>query len=34
MVEYRLLDLRDLNAIYKSVQSAWETGKGRKITVK
>lgn len=34
MVEYRLLDLRDLNALYKSVQSAWETGKGRKITVK
>lgn len=34
MVEYRLLDLRDLNAFYKSVQSAWETGKGRKITVK
>ncbi len=34
MVEYRMLDLRDLNAIYKSVQSAWETGKGRKITVK
>ena len=34
MVEFRLLDLRDLNALYKSVQSAWETGKGRKITVK
>jgi hypothetical protein len=34
MVEYRLLDVRDLNAIYKSVQNAWETGKGRKITVK
>ena len=34
LVEYRMLDLRDLNAIYKSVQSAWETGKGRKITVK
>lgn len=34
MVEFRMLDLRDLNALYKSVQSAWETGKGRKITVK
>jgi hypothetical protein len=34
MVEFRMLDLRDLNALYKSVQNAWETGKGRKITVK
>lgn len=34
MVEYRMLDLRDLNALYKSVQNAWETGKGRRITVK
>ena len=34
MVEYRMMDLRDLNALYKSVQNAWETGKGRKITVK
>ncbi|MEK7951285.1 hypothetical protein [Luteolibacter soli] len=34
MVEYRLMDLRDLNALYKSLKNAWETGKGRKITVK
>jgi hypothetical protein len=34
MVEFRLQDLRDLDAIYKSVKNAWETGKGRKITVK
>ncbi|MCW1926486.1 hypothetical protein OKA05_28300 [Luteolibacter arcticus] len=34
MIEYRILDLRDLNAIYKSVKNAWETGKGRKITLK
>lgn len=34
MVEYRVLDLRDLNALYKSLQNAWETGKGRRITVK
>ncbi len=34
MVEYRMLDIRDLNAFYQSVKSAWETGKGRKITVK
>lgn len=34
MIEYRMMDLRDLNALYKSLQNAWETGKGRKITVK
>ncbi len=34
MIEFRLLDLRDLEAIYKSLKNAWETGKGRKITVK
>ena len=34
MVEFRLLDIRDLNSIYKSLKNAWETGKGRKITVK
>lgn len=33
-VEYRLMDVRDLHSIYKSVKSAWESGKGRKITVK
>jgi hypothetical protein len=34
MVEYRLMDIRDLQSIYKSVKNAWESGKGRKITVK
>lgn len=34
MVEYRILDLRDLDALYASVQQAWETGRGRKFTVK
>lgn len=34
MIEYRILDKRDLQALYRSVQNAWETGKGRKITVK
>jgi hypothetical protein len=34
MIEFRLQDLRDLQAIYKSLKNAWETGKGRKITVK
>jgi hypothetical protein len=34
MIEYRILDLRDLRALYKSLQNAWETGKGRRITLK
>jgi len=34
MVEYRVMSLPDLEAIYKSVKNAWETGRGRKITVK
>jgi len=34
MIEFRLMDLRDLDAIYKSLKNAWETGKGRKVTVK
>lgn len=34
MIEFRLMDLRDLDAIYKSLKNAWESGKGRKITVK
>jgi len=33
-VEYRILDLRDLDALYASVKRAWETGKGRKVTLK
>jgi hypothetical protein len=34
MVEYRILDLRDLDALHRSVKSAWETGRGRRITLK
>lgn len=32
-IEYRLLDLRDLDALYGSLRRAWDTGKGRKITI-
>jgi hypothetical protein len=34
MVEFRVQSLPELHAIYKSVKNAWETGKGRKVTVK
>ena len=34
MIEYRLLDLRDLDALYGSVKTAWETGKGRRLTIR
>lgn len=33
MIEYRLLDMRDLSALYGSLRRAWESGKGRKITI-
>ncbi|BCX46353.1 hypothetical protein HAHE_02610 [Haloferula helveola] len=33
-IEYRILDLRDLDALYGSVKKAWETGKGRRLTIK
>ena len=33
-VEYRLLDEKDLLALMGSVTNAWQTGKGRKFTVK
>lgn len=33
-VEYRLLDVAELNALYKSLKDTWETGRGRKFTVK
>lgn len=33
-VEYRLVDDRDLLALYSSVTSAWQNGRGRKFTVK
>lgn len=34
MVEYRILDLRDLDALYGSLRKSWESGKGRKLTIK
>lgn len=33
-VEYRILDLRDLDALYASLRTAWERGKGRRLTIK
>ena len=34
MIEYRIIDKRDLNALYSSLRKAWESGKGRKLTIK
>ena len=34
MIEYRILDLKDLEALYNSLKKAWESGKGRKFTIK
>lgn len=34
MIEYRILDLRDLDALYGSLRKAWESGRGRKFTIK
>ncbi|TAE73765.1 MAG: hypothetical protein EAZ84_12305, partial [Verrucomicrobia bacterium] len=33
MVEYRILNRADLDALYQSLKNAWESGKGRKLTV-
>lgn len=33
MIEYRILNLADLKALYKNAQSAWESGKGKTITL-
>ncbi|MDB6076490.1 MAG: hypothetical protein JWO82_237 [Akkermansiaceae bacterium] len=33
MIEYRIMDLKDLDAIYKSVQSAWQSGKAKRLTI-
>ncbi len=33
-VEYRVHDLRDLDALYNSLQQAWESGSGRKLTIR
>ncbi|MEI7928404.1 MAG: hypothetical protein WCH40_07625 [Verrucomicrobiales bacterium] len=33
-VEYRLLSETELDALYKSLKDTWETGRGRRFTVK
>jgi hypothetical protein len=33
MIEYRIMDLRDLDAIYRSVQGSWQSGKPKKLTI-
>jgi hypothetical protein len=33
-IEYRVLSAEELGALYNSVRTAWETGKGRKFTIK
>lgn len=33
-IEFRILDKRDLGSLYGSLRKAWETGKGRKLTIK
>lgn len=34
MVEYRVLHLNDLKALYKSLQSSWESNRGKTITIR
>ena len=34
MVEFRILDIRNLDTLYGSLRKAWVTGKGRKLTIK
>jgi hypothetical protein len=34
MLEFRILDLRDLDALYGSLRRAWESGRGRRFTIK
>lgn len=33
-IEYRIMDKRDLSVLYSSLSKAWESGKGRKLTIK
>ena len=33
-IEYRLMSMKELVALYNSVRKAWETGRGRRITIK
>jgi hypothetical protein len=34
MIEYRVMRLNDLKALHKSVQGAWESNQGKKVTIK
>jgi hypothetical protein len=33
-IEYRVYDTGELSALYNSVRRAWETGRGRKVTIR
>ena len=33
MVEYRILNVDDLQALFRSLKGSWESGKGRRITI-
>ena len=33
-IEYRVYDTVELSALYNSVRQAWETGRGRKVTIR
>ena len=33
-IEYRVLSAEELTGLYNSVRTAWETGRGRKFTIK
>jgi hypothetical protein len=33
-IEYRVMSEAELTALYSSVRTAWETGKGRRFTIK
>jgi hypothetical protein len=33
-IEYRVMSAEELSGLYNSVRTAWETGKGRKFTIK
>jgi len=33
-IEYRLKNEKELDALYKSLRETWESGKGRKFTIK
>jgi hypothetical protein len=34
MIEFRVMRLNDLKALHKSAQGAWESGQGKKVTLK